>query len=424
MSRLDELIAELCPDGVEYKEIQELFYLKNGYTPPKSNPSNYEYGTIPWFRMEDIRENGGILSDAMQKISQSAVKGSLFPANSIIVATSATIGVHALVTVDFLCNQRFTCLSLKDVYNEKICPKFIYYMCFKLDKWCLENSNFSSFASVDMSRFRGYKIPVPPLPVQEEIVRILDTFSELTAELTAELSKRKQQYQYYRNTLVDFKDGLDRPFKINKLIADLCPNGVEYKTLGELATDIFRGSGITRDQVRKSGTPCVRYGEIYTTYGVWFEECVSFTDESIIPSKKYFEYGDILFAITGEKVEDIAKSCVYIGKEKCLIGGDIVVMKHTQNPKYMGYALSTSSAQAQKSKGKVKSKVVHSSIPSIKEIVIPVPPLPIQKEIVAILDRFDALCNDLTSGLPAEIEARKKQYEYYRDKLLTFKEAV
>lgn len=196
MSRLDELIAELCPDGVEYKEIQELFYLKNGYTPPKSNPSNYEYGTIPWFRMEDIRENGGILSDAMQKISQSAVKGSLFPANSIIVATSATIGVHALVTVDFLCNQRFTCLSLKDVYNEKICPKFIYYMCFKLDKWCLENSNFSSFASVDMSRFRGYKIPVPPLPVQEEIVRILDTFSELTAELTAELSKRKQQYQY------------------------------------------------------------------------------------------------------------------------------------------------------------------------------------------------------------------------------------
>lgn len=206
--------------------------------------------------------------------------------------------------------------------------------------------------------------------------------------------------------------------RLEELIAELCPNGVEYKTLGELATDIFRGSGITRDQVRKSGIPCVRYGEIYTTYGVWFEECVSFTDESIIPSKKYFEYGDILFAITGEKVEDIAKSCVYIGKQKCLAGGDIVVMKHTQNPKYMGYALSTSSAQAQKSKGKVKSKVVHSSIPSIKEIVIPVPPLPVQEKIVRILDTF----TELTAELTAELAKRKQQYQYYRNTLVDFKE--
>lgn len=204
--------------------------------------------------------------------------------------------------------------------------------------------------------------------------------------------------------------------RLEELIAELCPNGVEYKTLGELATDIFRGSGITRDQVRKSGIPCVRYGEIYTIYGVWFEECVSFTDESIIPSKKYFEYGDILFAITGEKVEDIAKSCVYIGKQKCLAGGDIVVMKHTQNPKYMGYALSTSSAQAQKSKGKVKSKVVHSSIPSIKEIVIPVPPLPVQEEIVRILDTF----SELTAELTAELTKRNQQYQYYRDRLLVY----
>lgn len=204
--------------------------------------------------------------------------------------------------------------------------------------------------------------------------------------------------------------------QLEELIAKLCPNGVEHKTLGELATDIYRGAGITRDQVRESGTPCVRYGEIYTTYGVWFEKCVSFTDESIIPSKKYFEYGDILFAITGEKVEDIAKSCVYVGNEKCLAGGDIVVMKHTQNPKYMGYALSTSSAAAQKSKGKVKSKVVHSSVPSIKEISIPVPPLPVQEEIVRILDNFA----ELTAELTAELAKRKQQYQYYRDLLLTF----
>src|SRR5699024_10499902 len=104
-----------------------------------------------------------------------------------------------------------------------------------------------------------------------------------------------------------------------------------------------------------------------------------------------------------------------------MAGGDTVVLKHKQEPRYISYALSTTNAQIQKSKGKVKSKVVHSSIPALKEIVIPLPDFEIQKRIADILDNFHNLCNNLTSGLPAEIEARKKQYEYYRDKLLTFK---
>lgn len=138
--------------------------------------------------------------------------------------------------------------------------------------------------------------------------------------------------------------------------------------------------------------------------------------------KKYFEYGDVLFAITGESVEEIGKSTVYLGKEKCLAGGDIVVMKHNENPKYIGYALSTTEAQMQKSKGKIKSKVVHSSIPALKEISIPIPSLKEQERIANIIENFDKICNDITSGIPAEIEARQKQYEYYRDNLLTFKE--
>lgn len=166
----------------------------------------------------------------------------------------------------------------------------------------------------------------------------------------------------------------------------------------------------------------MRYGEIYTTYDIWFDECVSHTDEESIASKKYFEYGDILFAITGESVEEIAKSCAYVGKEKCLAGGDIVVMKHRQNPKYLAYALSTTDAQQQKSKGKIKSKVVHASVPSISSIVIPLPPIEIQNWIVEILDKFHSLVTDIEQGIPAEIEARKKQYEYYRDKLLSFED--
>ena len=208
--------------------------------------------------------------------------------------------------------------------------------------------------------------------------------------------------------------------KLDELIAKFCPNGVEYKTIDEIAVDIYRGSGIKRDQVTEEGIPCVRYGEIYTTYGVWFEKCKSHTKLEYVKAPKYFEHGDILFAITGESVEDIAKCCAYIGNEKCLAGGDIVVLKHKEDPKYISYALSTVDAQRQKSSGKVKSKVVHSSVPSIKAIKLPVPPLEVQREIVHILDSFTLLTAELT----AELTARKKQYDFYRDKLLTFESDI
>jgi len=206
--------------------------------------------------------------------------------------------------------------------------------------------------------------------------------------------------------------------KLELLIQEYCPDGVEYKSLGEIATDMYRGAGITRDEVNDDGEPCVRYGEIYTTYDIWFDNCVSRTNAGT----KTFNHGDILFAITGERVDEIAKSCAYLGHETCYAGGDIVVMKHEQNPKYLAYALSTVSAQEQKSAGKIKSKVVHSSVPALKAIRIPFPSLEEQARIVEILDKFDALITDITAELPTEITARKKQYEYYRDKLLTFKE--
>ena len=205
--------------------------------------------------------------------------------------------------------------------------------------------------------------------------------------------------------------------RLDELIRELCPDGVEYKSIKEIAVDIYRGSGIKRDQVTDSGIPCVRYGEIYTTYGIWFEHCISHTQEEYIASPKYFEHGDILFVITGESIEDIAKSTAYIGHEKCLAGGDIVVLKHNQDPKYLSYALSTTNAKKQKRTGKVKSKVVHASIPAIESLIIPIPPLPVQREIVRILDNFAELTAELTAKLTAELLAREKQYEYYRNLL-------
>lgn len=405
MNKMNELITKLCPDGVEYKSISELFNSKNGYTPSKSHSEYWENGTIPWFRMEDIRENGRILSKATQYVSESAVKGTLFPANSIIISTSATIGEHALIKVPSLANQRFTYLVLKEEYSTCMDIMFVYYYCFKLDEYCKTCLNQGNFASVDMKKFFKFKFPVPPLEVQSEIVRVLDSFTLLTAELTTELTARKKQYEFYRDELL--KPQVDIPMV----------------TLKEIATDIYRGSGIKRDQVTMEGIPCVRYGEIYTTYNTWFDECVSHTQLEYVPSPKYFEYGDILFAITGESVEDIAKSVAYVGHEKCLAGGDIVVLKHKQNPRYLAHVLATQQAREQKSKGKVKSKVVHSNVPSIGQITIPLPPLDVQKRYADVLDNFEKICTDLNIGLPAEIKARQKQYEYYRDLLLTFAEA-
>ena len=238
MPKLEELIKELCPNGVQFYELRDVFDMKNGYTPSKANASFWENGTIPWFRMEDIRENGCILSDSLQHITPEAVKGNLFPANSIIVATSATIGEHALITVQSLANQRFTYLTPKKEYIDRINPMYMYYYCFKLDEWCLNNTNISSFASVDMTKFARFKVPVPPLPVQEEIVRILDSFTELTAELTA----RKKQYEYYRE----------------RWLTTISNEQIAMCNLGDIC-DVSAGSDAPKDDmsIEKTETHCV-----------------------------------------------------------------------------------------------------------------------------------------------------------------------
>ena len=125
MSNLKNLIAEFCPDGVEYKKLNEIFNLRNGYTPSKKNLDFWEGGKISWFRMEDIRQNGRILSDSITHITPAGIKGELFPADSIIVSTSATIGEHALIKVESLANQRFTYLILKDEFKTKFDIKFL-----------------------------------------------------------------------------------------------------------------------------------------------------------------------------------------------------------------------------------------------------------------------------------------------------------
>jgi type I restriction enzyme S subunit len=197
-------------EDVEWKKLQEIFVTKNGYTPSTANKAYWTDGTVPWFRMEDIRVNGRILGESLKHITKEAVKGGrLFPANSIIVATSATIGEHALITVPHLSNQRFTSLALKQEYETRLDMKFAFYYCFVLDEWCRKNITTSSFASVDMNGFKRFPIPIPPLAEQERIVAILNKFdtlvNDISVGLPAEINARRKQYEYYRNKLLTFK---------------------------------------------------------------------------------------------------------------------------------------------------------------------------------------------------------------------------
>ena len=198
--------------------------------------------------------------------------------------------------------------------------------------------------------------------------------------------------------------------------------GWEYKKLGEVATEMFRGSGIKRDQVSKEGTPCVRYGEIYTTYNISFTTCVSHAKTEDITSPKYFEHGDLLFAITGESVEDIGKTIAYLGKEKCLCGSDIICMKHNQNPKYLAYALSTPDAIRQKGLGKTKLKVVHTNAPALKAIHIPLAPLSEQQSIVDYLDSAFAKIDAMKANAEKALNEAKALFQASLKEMLEPKE--
>ena len=187
--------------------------MKNGYTPSKANKAYWEKGTLPWFRMEDIRANGRILSDSIQHITPQAVKGSLFPANSIILATTATIGEHALLIADSLANQRFTFFTknvnrLKN-YGLELDMKYAFYYFFIIDEWCKENVRISSFPSVDMDKLKNYMFPIPSLAEQERIVGILNRFdslcNDIASGLPAEIEVRQKQYEYYRDKLLSFE---------------------------------------------------------------------------------------------------------------------------------------------------------------------------------------------------------------------------
>ncbi|MBX3117050.1 MAG: restriction endonuclease subunit S, partial [Cryobacterium sp.] len=172
------------------------------------------------------------------------------------------------------------------------------------------------------------------------------------------------------------------------------------------------------------GIPSIHYGEIYTSYGVSATETLSYLRADLGSQLRYAKPGDVVIAAVGETVEEVGKAVAWIGDTEVAIHDDSFAFRSSANPKFIAYLMQTQAFNAQKEKWVARAKVKRLSANGLGKIVVSIPPLEVQERIVAILDKFDALVNDLSIGLPAELNARRKQYEYYRDKLLTFEEAA
>ncbi len=376
-------------ETVEWKTLGEVFHTRNGYTPSKTNDDFWKGGTIPWFRMDDIRASGRILNDSTLHITPQAVKkNGLFKANSIILATSATVGEHAFLQQDSLANQRFTNFEIRDSLKGQLLPKFVFYYFFLVDEWCKQHLVIGNFPSVDVQQLISLPFPIPPLRVQARIVEILDKFTQLEAELQAELEARRKQYAYYRDQLLNFSQY--PPLNVN----------IEWKTLGEVA-EIGTGKSNRQDEAEDGLYPFyVRSKNILRASTYQFDETAI-----IIPGEGGI--GDIFHYTEGKYALHQRAYRIKVNAENELF------------PKFLFYYMTNAF------KPFILSRCVGATATSIRkpmltDFPIPIPPLSEQRRIVDILDRFDTLTNSISEGLPKEIALRRKQYAYYRDALLSF----
>jgi type I restriction enzyme S subunit len=196
---------------------------------------------------------------------------------------------------------------------------------------------------------------------------------------------------------------------------------VIWKTLGEIGT-IVRGNGMTKADLVDTGIGCIHYGQIYNHYGTWATKTKSFVAPEKAIKLTKVDPGDLIITSTSENIEDVCKAVAWLGDTQIVIGGHATVIKHKENPKYIAYCLQTPAFFAEKKRLATGTKVIHVLAKNLAKIKIPIPSIEEQERIVSILDKFNTLVNDISGGLPLEIIYRRKQYEHYRDKLLSFKE--
>lgn len=392
---IDRLVAELCPDGVEYRPLSDVVEKNYGGGTPSKAKEEYWGGDIPWASVGDLSNDLMEIFDTRSKITPAGVSGSstnVVPAGAVIVAIKIAPGKMKIAGVDLAINQDIRGLVLNDLMNARFLTYYFRTLRFA--------GHGTIVKSITNKRLMDTEVPVPPLEIQEAIVEILDKFTNLEAELEAELEARTLQYEYYRDSLFEALD---------------CPR----VSLGSLGTFV-RGNGLQKKDLQESGNPVIHYGQVFTRYGLHEDKTLSYANDEVYNKLRKAEKGNLVIATTSENDEDVCKALAWLGETPAGISGDAYIYRHEMNPKYVSYFFTTHDFQRQKLRHITGTKVRRVSGKNLETIEIPLPSLEEQQRIVDILDRFDALTASLSEGLPAELAARRSQYEYYRDQLLTF----
>ena len=361
--------------------------------------ANYYYVTV-----KEITTNKVIFSDSTDKITEAAKRiinnRSKLAIGDILFSGIGTIGKVAYVDIptnNWDCSESVFLIKP----NETVKGKYLsYILSSDVAKQQYEKGSAGAIMKgVRKSTLENLLIPLPSLSEQERIVGILDTFTSSIENLKAQISLRRKQYEHYRDKLLDLEG---KP-------------GVEMKTLGEIGTFI-RGNGIQKNDFREEGFGCIHYGQIHARYGFAITETISKIDESLYKRCKKAQKGDVVLATTSEDAEGVAKPVVWLGEGDVAVSGDAFIYHHNQNGKFMGYQFLTHKFMQFKVKYATGAKVVRISGDNMAKFEIPLPSLQEQSRIVSILDEFEASIKNLE----AQLKEREKQYEYYRNKLLTF----
>ena len=422
MNKLENLIQKKCPNGVEYKKLKDVLQsVKTGLNPRQNFKLNTYDAENYYVTVKEITTGKIIFSDKTDKINDEAVKviqnRSNLGKGDVLFSGIGTIGKVAVVDIE---TDNWNCsesVFLLKPNREIITSKFLKYEMESgyVQKIINSTSVGSTLKGVRKETLLNIKIPIPPIEVQDEIVRILDNFTELTAELTAELAARQKQYEYYRNKLLSFDESAE---SLDTLHTHTHTHGyfygqeIKWIKLGDIGS-VCMCKRIMKNQTKTEGDiPFYKIGTFGKNADAYISKALfkEYKDKYSYPKK-----GTILLSASGT----IGRTVIYNGEPAYFQDSNIVWIDNDEKiilNKYLYYLYKIIDWKVE---GGTIKRLYNDNI---KNTVIPVPPLDVQEKIVNILDKFDKLTNDISEGLPAEIEARQKQYEYYRNKLLSFNE--
>lgn len=382
---------------VEWKKIKDVCVnICSGGTPSTSHKEYYN-GNIPWLRTQEVDWDD--ILDTEIKITEEAIENSsakMIPSNCVIVAMyGATAAKVAINRIPLSTNQ--ACCNL-EIDTHQVPMKYVYY-------WlCKEYLNLKALGegsqnNINGKKIKDYPIPLPSLSEQKRIVDILDTFTASITNLKEQIKERRKQYEYYRDQLLDLEG----------------KEGVDVKFFGDIC-EMVKGNGVQKVDFVESGIGCIHYGQIYTHYGSYTYSTNKFVSKEVFEKAKKASKGDIIMTDTSENVEDICKSVAYLGDEDIAVSNHALIIKHKQNPKFLSYSTLTKDFFTQKRKYAYGAKVTGIKLDHLAKFRIFLPSLSEQERIVGILDQFEASIANLES----QLKEREKQYEYYRNQLLTF----